>query len=348
MIPWGVFAFFCSLHVLPAPGLANTTSSWPIRACELNGCIGGLMDPTRPGSGISLAALSCRRSLYPRKTPWGTAPHSKRGLCSAWARLAWSSSRDSPSTWCYWGPWTRPKWERFSLPDQNGVNARVGFIAHLGFFLKHFPVKIFSSPQIVQERLICQAIVGSQSTNEQIMSVDITCRFVATMLSISPKELNFYMSKVGRKITRNFLSFNINFPPSKKPSLSALQLWALVELYKQASYAFWGICLRLAGLAWSLTTSHLHSNVNFIHSFKMSFSFSNKLCCRPKGSVWLPYMKNWPWQTCPLGRCPSSSSWRSHSLSVRPPGSEVQSLNRHRTLFYSLSHFVFFFPFWVL
>lgn len=38
------------------------------------------------------------------------------------------------------------------------------------------------------------------------MSVDITCRFVATMLSISPKELNFYMSKVGRKIVSVFLS----------------------------------------------------------------------------------------------------------------------------------------------
>lgn len=104
----------------------------------------------------------------------------------------------------------------FARSKRSKCTHRIHSASVFFFFLKHCPVKIFSSPQIVQERLICQAIVGSQSTNEQIMSVDITCRFVATMLSISPKELNFYMSKVGRKIMRNFLSFNINIPPSKK------------------------------------------------------------------------------------------------------------------------------------
>lgn len=47
---------------------------------------------------------------------------------------------------------------------------------------------------------MCQAIVGCQSSYDNIMSVDVTCRFVATMLSISPKQLNFNMSKVGPKI----------------------------------------------------------------------------------------------------------------------------------------------------
>lgn len=38
------------------------------------------------------------------------------------------------------------------------------------------------------------------------MSVDVTCRFVATMLSISPKQLNFYINKVGPKIMSSTLS----------------------------------------------------------------------------------------------------------------------------------------------
>lgn len=47
---------------------------------------------------------------------------------------------------------------------------------------------------------MCQAIVGCQSSYDHIMSVDVTCQFVATMLSISPKQLNFNMNKVGPKI----------------------------------------------------------------------------------------------------------------------------------------------------
>ncbi|XP_030281249.1 hydrocephalus-inducing protein homolog isoform X1 [Sparus aurata] len=52
------------------------------------------------------------------------------------------------------------------------------------------------SPRVVQERLICRAIVGDQSSLEQIMSIDVTCLFMATMLSISPKQLNFFIKKV--------------------------------------------------------------------------------------------------------------------------------------------------------
>nr|XP_046249402.1 hydrocephalus-inducing protein homolog [Scatophagus argus] len=54
-------------------------------------------------------------------------------------------------------------------------------------------------PKIVQERLMCVAIVGCQSTYKHVMSVDVTCHFVATMLSISPKQLSFYTKKVPRK-----------------------------------------------------------------------------------------------------------------------------------------------------
>ncbi|XP_076588631.1 hydrocephalus-inducing protein homolog [Chaetodon auriga] len=55
------------------------------------------------------------------------------------------------------------------------------------------------SPRVVRERLMCHAIVGHQSSYEHIMSVDVTCHFVATTLSISPKQLNFYIKKVPGK-----------------------------------------------------------------------------------------------------------------------------------------------------
>lgn len=59
---------------------------------------------------------------------------------------------------------------------------------------------MFLSSQVVQERLVCHGIVGRQGCCELIMSVDVTCRFVAPMLSFSSKQLKFYMEKVGQKI----------------------------------------------------------------------------------------------------------------------------------------------------
>ncbi|XP_030613884.1 hydrocephalus-inducing protein homolog isoform X2 [Archocentrus centrarchus] len=52
------------------------------------------------------------------------------------------------------------------------------------------------SPKVVRERLVCYAVVGQQSCQEKIMSVDVTCRLVAPLLSISSKWLNFYTEKV--------------------------------------------------------------------------------------------------------------------------------------------------------
>ncbi|XP_049928998.1 hydrocephalus-inducing protein homolog isoform X2 [Epinephelus moara] len=52
------------------------------------------------------------------------------------------------------------------------------------------------SPKVVRERLVCHGIVGCQGCSELIMSVDVTCRFVAPMLSISSKHLKFYIEKV--------------------------------------------------------------------------------------------------------------------------------------------------------
>ncbi|XP_069028847.1 hydrocephalus-inducing protein homolog [Embiotoca jacksoni] len=52
------------------------------------------------------------------------------------------------------------------------------------------------STKLVRERLVCQGIIGRQGSQENIMSVDITCRFVAPVLSISSKQLNFCIKKV--------------------------------------------------------------------------------------------------------------------------------------------------------
>ncbi|XP_060779913.1 hydrocephalus-inducing protein homolog [Neoarius graeffei] len=52
------------------------------------------------------------------------------------------------------------------------------------------------TPKVVRERLVCHAIVGNQSGKECIMTVDITCQFIAPVLNISPQQLNFCVAKV--------------------------------------------------------------------------------------------------------------------------------------------------------
>ena len=59
---------------------------------------------------------------------------------------------------------------------------------------------MFLSYKVVRERLMCHAIVGDRGLFEHIMSVDVTCHFVAPVLNISAKQLNFYIEKVGQKI----------------------------------------------------------------------------------------------------------------------------------------------------
>ncbi|XP_075998117.1 hydrocephalus-inducing protein homolog [Genypterus blacodes] len=54
-------------------------------------------------------------------------------------------------------------------------------------------------PKIVQERLECYGIVGLQGCYERIMTVDVTCHFVAPMLSISTKQLDFYIENAPGK-----------------------------------------------------------------------------------------------------------------------------------------------------
>ncbi|KAM4733696.1 hydrocephalus-inducing protein homolog isoform 3-T4 [Anableps anableps] len=52
------------------------------------------------------------------------------------------------------------------------------------------------SPKIVHERLVCDSIIGGHGYQQTIMSLEITCHFVAPVLNISSEQLNFYVEKV--------------------------------------------------------------------------------------------------------------------------------------------------------
>ncbi|KAM9376112.1 hydrocephalus-inducing protein-like [Pholidichthys leucotaenia] len=54
-------------------------------------------------------------------------------------------------------------------------------------------------PKDVCERLVCNALIGNERIRETIMSVNVSCRFVAPVLSVSSKRLNFYIKKVKDK-----------------------------------------------------------------------------------------------------------------------------------------------------
>nr|XP_019962004.1 PREDICTED: hydrocephalus-inducing protein homolog [Paralichthys olivaceus] len=75
------------------------------------------------------------------------------------------------------------------------------------------------STKVVQERLLCNAIVGQQGYSKLLMSVDVTCHFVAPVLSFSAKQLNFYIEKVPGKdlmplyeklVLKNMLSLRLS------------------------------------------------------------------------------------------------------------------------------------------
>ncbi|XP_029109509.1 hydrocephalus-inducing protein homolog isoform X1 [Scleropages formosus] len=48
---------------------------------------------------------------------------------------------------------------------------------------------------VVQERLLCQAILGQKGGKERIMTVDVTCKFVSPVLKFSSQELSFCAEK---------------------------------------------------------------------------------------------------------------------------------------------------------
>ncbi|XP_059682609.1 hydrocephalus-inducing protein homolog [Gavia stellata] len=52
-----------------------------------------------------------------------------------------------------------------------------------------------STPQVVKERLLCHAMVGSKAGKAQIMQVDVTCEFVVPVVQLSSREVTFRVEK---------------------------------------------------------------------------------------------------------------------------------------------------------
>ena len=53
-----------------------------------------------------------------------------------------------------------------------------------------------SSPQVVNERLLCHSIIGRNPHKERIMSVDVSARFIAPLLMFSAQEILFSVQQV--------------------------------------------------------------------------------------------------------------------------------------------------------
>ena len=54
-----------------------------------------------------------------------------------------------------------------------------------------------SCTQVVTERLLCHAMVGSEARKRQIMQVDVTCEFIDPLLQMSSREITFRVEKVS-------------------------------------------------------------------------------------------------------------------------------------------------------
>lgn len=62
------------------------------------------------------------------------------------------------------------------------------------------------SPQVVNERLLCHAIIGRNSHKERIMVVDVSARFIAPLLEFSTQEMRFTIQQVRPIIRKAVLS----------------------------------------------------------------------------------------------------------------------------------------------
>ncbi|XP_064015890.1 LOW QUALITY PROTEIN: hydrocephalus-inducing protein homolog [Pogoniulus pusillus] len=52
-----------------------------------------------------------------------------------------------------------------------------------------------STPQVVREQLLCQAVVGREARKTQVMQVDISCQFIDPALQVSPTAVTFQVEK---------------------------------------------------------------------------------------------------------------------------------------------------------
>ncbi|GAA6080496.1 hydrocephalus-inducing protein homolog isoform X1, partial [Tachysurus ichikawai] len=64
------------------------------------------------------------------------------------------------------------------------------------YFRSVLPALSKNMNKVVRERMVCHAFVGNQNGKECIMTVHITCQFIAPILNISPQQQQFCVEKV--------------------------------------------------------------------------------------------------------------------------------------------------------
>ncbi|XP_066439738.1 hydrocephalus-inducing protein homolog isoform X2 [Eleutherodactylus coqui] len=86
-----------------------------------------------------------------------------------------------------------------------------------------------TTPKLVKERLLGQAIIGKQSGKKKILTADIICEFIAPVLQLSKQSLQFYVEKQPKEelkerhesvILRNVSSLPLTLLLSVKPPFS--------------------------------------------------------------------------------------------------------------------------------
>ncbi|NWH50429.1 HYDIN protein, partial [Fregata magnificens] len=81
-----------------------------------------------------------------------------------------------------------------------------------------------STPQVVKERLLCHAIVGSKAGKAQIMQVDVTCEFIAPILQVSSREVTFRVEKQPSDV------LTLQYKPLSLKNISSLPLSVVLAL----------------------------------------------------------------------------------------------------------------------
>ncbi|KAM6409238.1 hydrocephalus-inducing protein homolog [Rhynochetos jubatus] len=81
-----------------------------------------------------------------------------------------------------------------------------------------------STPQVVKERLLCHAVVGSKAGKAQIMQVDVTCEFVAPILQMSSREITFRVEKQPSD------ALTLQYKPLSLKNISSLPLSIVLAL----------------------------------------------------------------------------------------------------------------------
>ncbi|NXA41620.1 HYDIN protein, partial [Eudromia elegans] len=119
------------------------------------------------------------------------------------------------------------------------------------------------SPQVVKERLLCHAVVGSKAGKKRIMQVDVTCEFIAPVLRISSREIAFRVEKEASDV------LTPQYKPLDLKNISSLPVSVILSLEQPFS-----ICdaehqpIRLAGQALKLKIGEeLHLSIVFNPAF---------------------------------------------------------------------------------